>query len=66
MEGIKRADFTIISAPEKIRLCCPYCEEDINIPWSEVDVPESWCDDWASVECPECKQEIELGDYQYD
>lgn len=63
---MNRADFTIISAPEKIRLTCPHCGEDIDIPWGEVDKPECWSDDWPNVECPECGKEIELGRWDYD
>lgn len=61
-----RVDFTIISAPVKIRLTCPHCGKDIEIPWGEVDKPECWSDYWPGVECPECGKEIELGDWNYD
>lgn len=63
---VNRVDFTIVSSPTKIRLICPHCGEDIEIPWGEVDKPESWSDDWPNVECPECDKEIELGSWDYD
>lgn len=62
----KGSDFTIVSKPDYISLQCPHCNEDISIPWNDVDVPECWADDWGYVECPECEKEIKLGDYDYD
>lgn len=60
------ADFRIVSKPSYIALTCPHCEEDIKIPWKDVDAPECWSDQWDPVECPECKKEIDLNDWEYD
>jgi len=62
----EEVDFRIISAPVAIRLDCPHCGEDIEIRWKDVDVPESWSDQWSDVECPECGKEIPLGNWEYD
>ena len=43
---MKKADFTIVSRPDHIRFECPYCQEDVEVDWNDVDVPESWSDDW--------------------
>ena len=60
------ADFTIVSKPVAIRLECPFCEEEIEIPWREVEVPENWSDNWPAVACPNCGKEIALDDWDYD
>lgn len=62
----KEVDFCIVSAPVGIRLECPHCELDIEIRWKDVDVPESWSDQWPDVACPMCGKEISLGDWDYD
>ncbi len=59
-------DFTIVSAPVKINLYCPYCDSNISIPWKDVDAPEYWGDRWPDVKCPDCGREIQLGEYEYD
>ena len=59
-------DFTIVSAPVKINLCCPHCDNNISIPWKDVDAPEYWGDRWPDVKCPDCGREIQLGEYEYD
>lgn len=56
-------DFYIEQTPTSIVLDCLQCETHISIPWEEVDVPDSWSDDWGYVECPICGFEIKLGDY---
>lgn len=60
----KRADFFIISKPTEIQLTCPYCNEEINIPWFDIDEPSDWGDDWGWVECPICNKVIKLGDHE--
>lgn len=59
-------DFTIVSKPDHIRLECPHCGNDIEIPFDDVDVPECWQDNWGYVECPECQEMIKLGEWDYD
>lgn len=61
-----RADFTILSRPCAIKLECPYCEEEIEIDWEDVNAPECWSDYWDDIECPECGKTIKLGDWEYD
>ena len=55
--------FYINQRPVSISFECPYCLMDVEIDWGEVDVPDSWSDDWGYVECPYCEKEIKLGDY---
>lgn len=66
MERKERTYFYIKQRPVAISFTCPYCDEDVEIPWKEMDVPEYWGDDWGPVECPECGEEVELGDYELD
>lgn len=66
MSEIKEADFHIDTKPVSISLECPYCECEMEIPWEDVDVPNYWGDEWGYVLCPECKETIELGYYEYD
>ena len=56
-------DFYINQRPVSISFECPHCLMDVDIDWRDVDVPDSWSDDWGYVECPYCKKEIKLGDY---
>ena len=63
---MRTADFTIVSKPSYISFECPYCKENIEIDWENIDDPESWSDPWGYVECPECKKMIELGNWDYD
>ena len=59
-------NYVIISKPDHINLCCPHCEQEVNIPFDEVDFKTDYWGDGAYVDCPECEKEIELGDYEYD
>ena len=61
-----RVPFTIVSRPSYIHLYCPYCDEDIEINWEDVNAPESWSDYWDDIVCPECGKTIKLGDWDYD
>lgn len=63
-----KVDFTIVKLPHHISLNCPFCGEDIQIDWD--DVPSTY-EDWNAikgkyVECPECKNDIKLGDFDVD
>lgn len=60
------ADFTIVSKPVSIHFECPFCEQDIEIPWQKIDAPASWADEWPEVLCPECGKPVVLGDWTYD
>jgi endogenous inhibitor of DNA gyrase (YacG/DUF329 family) len=60
------ADFTINRKPISISFECPYCEDEVTIPWNEVNAPDYWGDDWGYVECPYCNKEVPLGDYDMD
>lgn len=60
-------DFVIISRPEKIAFDCPHCAEKVYIPWSKLEPPHYWGDQWPAVDCPECGKTVELGTYSdYD
>ena len=58
--------FHIDTKVVSISLDCPHCGDHITIPWKDVDVPESWSDDWGEIECPECGETVKLGEYEYD
>lgn len=66
MANTKRADFTIVKFPAYITLECPYCGLEQRIPWDEVIEPEYWGDEWGTVSCPDCGEDIELGEYDVD
>lgn len=61
-----KIDFHIDVEPVSISFICPHCKIEQIIDWKNVDVPSCWEDDWGTIQCPECKNEIELGDYEYD
>lgn len=56
-------DFYINQRPVSISLECPHCHSELEIPWNHLDVPDYWGDDWGTIVCPECGEDIELGDY---
>ena len=58
-----KINFTIHMKPYEISLICPHCNTDIYVNWNEVDEPESWSDDWGSINCPCCGKEISLGNW---
>ena len=60
------ANFLIVSKPVKICFECPFCEQKVEIPFKDVAAPESWQDEWPDVQCPECKNIVSLGDWEYD
>lgn len=62
-EGV---DFTINSRPVSIRFRCPHCYERVEISWKALNAPEYWGDSWEPVECPDCGEWVELGDWTYD
>ncbi len=61
-----KTDFHIDAKPVSISLECPHCDTDIVLNWEDIHVPDYWGDDWGTVECPVCGEDVELGDYEYD
>lgn len=61
-----RTDYTIVSKPDHINVICPHCGEDVRIPFDQVDFESDYWGDGGRCICPECKKDIELGDYEYD
>lgn len=59
-------DFTIVSKPDHITFECPHCGCEAEIPFKDVDVPESWSDRWPEVICPTCDEPVQLGDWEYE
>lgn len=62
----KAIDYTIISKPSYVQFECPYCHENIEIPFDEVDYKTDYWGDGAWCDYPNCGKEAELGDYEYD
>lgn len=60
IEEVKPVDYMIVSTPTYIKFECPYCKEEVKIPFKI----EYWDSTW--VDCPNCDKEVELGDYEYD
>lgn len=61
-------DFTIVQKPHHIDLDCPFCGENIEIDWEDVyNAYEGWSALKGSyVECPHCRNEVKLGEYDVD
>ena len=59
-------DYTIVSKPDHIDVICPHCDEDVRIPFDQVNFKSSYWGDGGWCTCPECGKDIELGDYEYD
>ena len=59
-------DYTIISKPSSITFECPFCHEEVEVNFDEVDFNSGYWGDGAWCDCPECGEEVELDDYEYD
>lgn len=63
----KEINFTIVSKPDHISLTCPFCSDEIEIPFDDVPKKgDSWEFHGLTIECPNCKEEVTLGDWDYD
>ena len=62
----KEVSYTIVSKPDYIIFDCPHCNERVEVPFDGVDYnTDCWCDG-AWTDCPECGEEVALGDWEYD
>ena len=59
-------DYMIVSKPSHIVFECPYCHEDVEVKFENVDYKYDYWGDGAWVDCPECGKEVELGGYEYN
>lgn len=58
--------YVINSKPASVGFECPYCHEDVEVAFRDVDYNTDYWGDGAWCDCPECGKEVELGDYEYD
>ena len=61
-----QVNYTIISRPSYITFECPFCHEEVEVNFEEVDFNTDYWGDGAWCDCPECGEEVELDDYEYD
>lgn len=65
---ILKADVTVIQKPITVKLDCPYCDEEIEIDYSEfegmVGEPCDW--NYSKFNCPKCGKEIEIDGVDWD
>ena len=59
-------NYTIISRPYYITFECPFCHEEVEVNFDEVDFNTDYWGDGAWCDCPECGEEVKLDDYEYD
>ena len=59
-------DYTIISKPAYVKFECPYCHEDVEVSFDNVDYKTDYWGDGAWVDCSYCEKEVELDNYEYD
>ena len=59
-------DYTIISKPAYVQFECPYCHEEIEISFGDVFFNTDYWGDGAWTYCPECGEEVELDNYEYE
>ena len=59
-------DYTILSMPAFVSFECPHCHEDVEVSFEEVDYETGYWEDGGFVNCPECGEEVALGDFEYD
>lgn len=66
--NLKKADFTIVTAPIYVTWECPYCGKEFEDDYKEFstisDNPGHWSGE--KVECPNCKREIIIDDVDWD
>lgn len=55
-------NYMIVSVPKYIIFDCPHCHAERL----EVEFDERFWYSGQLIDCPECGEEIELGDYEYD
>ena len=58
---MKKTNFTIITIPDSIVFTCPYCKEDVEVKYRDLDLPAVW-----EAICPECGKYVELGEYEFE
>lgn len=59
-------NYTIISKPSYIIFECPFCHKRVEVEFKEVDFKTDYCGDGVLCDCPECVEEVELDDYEYN
>lgn len=60
-------NYTIVSIPSYVMFDCPYCkEEEVEVPFVDVDFKTDYWFGGAWVTCPECGKQVELDNYEYD
>ena len=64
----KNVDFTIFRRPSTVKLECPFCEEEIEMDYSDFPYSDMYWGDISGeeLECPNCHEYITLGDYDVD
>jgi endogenous inhibitor of DNA gyrase (YacG/DUF329 family) len=62
----KGVNYIIISKPSYITFECPFCHEEVEVNFDEVDFKTDYWGDGAWCNCPKCGKEVELDDYEYD
>lgn len=55
-------NYTIVSVPKYIIFDCPLCHEERLV----IEFDDRFLCSGQLIDCPECGEEIELGDYEYD
>lgn len=59
-------NYIIISKPSYIIFECPFCHEEVEVDFNNVDFKTDCWRDGAWCDCLECGKEVELDDYGYD
>lgn len=65
-----KATITVVNIPSYIICHCPHCRSEIKILYSDFlcMMSEYYYGDWVgdTFECPECEEEIEIKDVEWD
>lgn len=59
-------DYTIVSKPAFVNFICPFCFNDVEVSFSDVDFKTDCWSDGAYCNCTLCGKEVELGHFDYD
>lgn len=65
MDKRLKTDLEVICEPTWVKMCCPHCDEEIEIDYDEFTrsmIGEYWCD-WEGelITCEHCDEIFEIG-----
>lgn len=68
MNNTKRTDIRIRSVWVAVHFECPHCEAEAEIDYDEFvkEQGSDFFEDWSTVMCPECGEELSIYEKEFD